>query len=107
MKKEKSWDIITNTGNEIKERWKQIANKNDLEIKLTGLASLCSFVFNSKNHLKYKTFITQEMLKKNILATTSVYVSIKHNKNREILKNLNNFKKISKWKRNFKYKYTS
>ena len=64
MKKEKSWDIITNTGNEIKERWKQIANKNDLEIKLTGLASLCSFVFNSKNHLKYKTFITQEMLKK-------------------------------------------
>ena len=27
----------------------------------------------------YKTYLTQEMLKKNILATNSIYVSIKHN----------------------------
>ena len=28
----------------------------------------------------YKSFITQEMLKKNILATNTIYVSISHNK---------------------------
>ena len=33
------------------------------------------------NFLKYKTFITQEMLKKGFLATNSVYVSMLHDKN--------------------------
>ena len=42
---------------------------------------LCNFKFKSKYHQEYKTFITQEMLKKNILATTTVYVSIAHSKN--------------------------
>ena len=36
------------------------------------------FSFNSKNDLAYKTFITQEMLKRGYLATNSIYVSTAH-----------------------------
>ena len=36
------------------------------------------FSFNSKNHILYKTFITQEMLKKKILATNVIYLSVEH-----------------------------
>ena len=38
--------------------------------------------FNIKSHdwLKYKTFITQEMLKEGILATNAIYVCTEHSK---------------------------
>ena len=36
--------------------------------------------FISENNLKYKTYITQELLKKNILAANLVYVSVAHKK---------------------------
>ena len=49
-------------------------------IKISGILALNSFTFNSKNNLIYKTYITQEMLKKNILAANSIYVSIAHKK---------------------------
>jgi glutamate-1-semialdehyde 2,1-aminomutase len=39
---------------------------------------LCSFTFKSINSNKYKTLITQEMLKKKYLASNLVYVSIAH-----------------------------
>ena len=32
----------------------------------------------SKDNLKYKTFITQEMLKSNILASNVIYICVKH-----------------------------
>ena len=41
--------------------------------------SLCKFDFKKNNEI-YKTFLTQEMLKKGILANNSVYVSIAHDK---------------------------
>ena len=52
--------------------------KHNIVADIYGLPSLTSFVINSKNWLKYKTFITQEMLKKGILATNSVYVCTEH-----------------------------
>ena len=58
---------------------------------------MTSFVFK-KNHLKYKTFITQEMLKNNILATNMIFLTVKHNKkniNRYLLVLEKIFKKIS------------
>ena len=39
-----------------------------------------SFSFESNNHRAYKTYLTQEMLKDNIIAGTSIYLSISHNK---------------------------
>ena len=78
MEKKKSWEIITNVGKKIKSIWSDIADGNNLSINISGLSSLSSFNFVSQNNLKYKTLITQEMLKNNILASNSVYTSIAH-----------------------------
>lgn len=78
MERIKSWEIITQTGNLISEGWKSLAAKHKLDINISGLPALITFSFNSNNALAYKTFLTQEMLKKNILATTGVYSSVEH-----------------------------
>jgi len=80
MEREKSWEYITEMGNYISEQWNQIAENNKLIIDLWGLPALKGFSFKSDNHLKYKTLITQEMLKKGYLAANSVYVCTSHSK---------------------------
>jgi hypothetical protein len=39
------------------------------------------FDFVNKNNLYYKTYISQEFLKKNFLASNSIYLCVNHNKN--------------------------
>jgi len=78
MEKIKSWETITNTGNEIKKRWQELANKDQLSISQWGLPSLAGFSFNSDNNLAYRTYITQEMLEKGYLAGNSIYVCTEH-----------------------------
>ncbi|MFL2812850.1 MAG: aminotransferase class III-fold pyridoxal phosphate-dependent enzyme, partial [Paracoccaceae bacterium] len=78
MEKNKSWEIITNIGKKIRISWKKIADNNNLSITISGISALSSFNFESKNNLKYKTLITQEMLKKSILASNSIYTSVAH-----------------------------
>ena len=78
MEKLKSWKLITNKGEKIQKMWKQIGKKNNLEITVQGLPALSSFSLNSKDWIKYKTFITQEMLKRKILASNAIFVSVKH-----------------------------
>ena len=89
MEKKKTWEYITKLGKFITLRWKKLAKKNKVKIKISGIPALSSFIFLSKNHQAYKTFITQEMLKKGFLATTTIYVSIAHNK--KILERYFNF----------------
>ena len=45
---------------------------------MSGLPALSSFTFESSIHLKLKTFVTQEMLKKGYLANTLFYASTAH-----------------------------
>ena len=78
MEKLKSWEIITKTGKKIKTNWDKLAEENNLKIKHKGLPSLAGFDFDNEYNLKYKTFITQEMLKEGYLASNSIYVSISH-----------------------------
>jgi glutamate-1-semialdehyde 2,1-aminomutase len=78
MKREKSWNQITLIGKDIKSKWKTLALKYDLDISINGISALPSFTFDSANHLAYKTLITQEMLKKNFIANTSIYVCTEH-----------------------------
>jgi glutamate-1-semialdehyde 2,1-aminomutase len=78
MEKIKSWEIITNKGLKIQKIWAQIANRNNLEIQVLGIPALSTFSIKSKEWIKYKTFITQEMLKKKYLATNALFVSTKH-----------------------------
>lgn len=74
----KSWDVITQTGLKIRERWQQLADIHGLKIDHWGLPALTGFSFHGPNALAYKTLITQEMLAKGFLAGNSVYVSIDH-----------------------------
>ena len=78
MERMKSWEIITKTGKKIKKEWQELANKYNLKISIEGLDSLASFKFNSDLNLLYKTYITQEMLKKKILASNSIYSCVHH-----------------------------
>jgi glutamate-1-semialdehyde 2,1-aminomutase len=68
--------VISN-GKNIKKNWDKISKKYDVPIKIMGTDAIPSFQFD-KNHLKNKTFLTQEMLKNNILATNLVFVNIFH-----------------------------
>ena len=80
MDKEKSWEKITKIGEYVNSEWMNLSKEFDLPITISGLAALTTFSFKSENALAYKTFSTQEMLKKGYLAATSVYVCIAHTK---------------------------
>ena len=79
MDREKSWNIITETGNNIRKQWQQLANQYDLKISLNGIPALSGFNFLSKKDLEYKTLITQEMMSKGFFASNTVYVCTEHN----------------------------
>ena len=78
MERERSWEAITRTGESIREGWAALAAKHGIAIEHFGLPALAGFSFKSSHHLKYKTLITQEMLKKGFLAANAVYSSIAH-----------------------------
>lgn len=78
MEKVKSWQIITEKGKLMQEGWKDLANSHNLSISISGIPSLSTYSFNSENALKYKTYLTQEMLKKGFLASTNFYACVEH-----------------------------
>ncbi len=78
MERIKSWETITEIGKSNKARWQALADKYGLQIQQWGIPALAGFNFKSPNHLAYKTFITQEMLKKGYLAGNSMYTCICH-----------------------------
>ena len=81
MEREKSWDIISSLGNYMREKWKIVSQKYKVDIHICGLPSISTFSFKHMDALKFKTFLTQEFLKKGFLANTSFYASTAHNKN--------------------------
>jgi glutamate-1-semialdehyde 2,1-aminomutase len=78
MEQEKSWEYISQVGESVFERWKLLADRHHLSIDCVGLSALPGFSFAGKNSLAYKTYVTQELLKKNFLAGTSIYLSTSH-----------------------------
>jgi glutamate-1-semialdehyde 2,1-aminomutase len=98
MEKNRSWNYVTKLGKYVRKKWVGLAKKNKIRIKVQGIPALSSFIFYNNNQV-YKTFITQEMLKINILASNSIYISVAHNKKifKGYFKKLNEiFKKIKK-----------
>jgi len=81
MEHKKSWEQITKTGKEIGNRWKILADKYEIPVEISGLPALVNFNIPVDNWLKYKTLITQEMLKKGFLSANSVYVCTEHTEN--------------------------
>jgi glutamate-1-semialdehyde 2,1-aminomutase len=78
MERIKSWEIITQKGMKMQEGWKKIADENGLEISISGIPSLSTYSFNHDDTLKFKTLITQELLKRGFLASTNFYASTAH-----------------------------
>ena len=80
MIKTKSWLYISKMGNYIKNEWSNISKELDLNLKISGISSIPQFYIPSKKFLEYRSFITQEFLKKNMLASNIIYVSTFHKK---------------------------
>jgi len=78
MEKIKSWDIISSLGKKVKANWESLAKKNNIKLKICGLSALPRFDFEN-NNLYYKTFVSQEFLKQNFLASNAIYLSTAHN----------------------------
>ncbi len=98
MERTQSWKKICKIGEQIRSEWVYLSKKNNLNINITGLKSNFKFTIDSKNWIKYKTFITQEMLKKGFLATNTIFTSIEHSDKliNKYLKHLDKiFKKIN------------
>jgi glutamate-1-semialdehyde aminotransferase len=103
MEKTKSWIDITNKGNYLVKKLKNIAKKNNLKISFSPIASMCKFTFKDDDHLKYKTYITQEMLKYKVLANDTIYLSTAHSKkiiNKYLFYMNKIFKNIKKYRKN-------
>jgi glutamate-1-semialdehyde aminotransferase len=78
MEREKSWETITSLGNYMRDIWTKNAIKHNIEITISGLIPISSYNFNHSDNLKFKTFLTQEFLKKGYLASTNFYSCMSH-----------------------------
>lgn len=78
MERTRSWEKITDIGLENKKRWQILADKYGLRINQWGIPALAGYTFDSPNALAYKTYITQEMLKRGYLVGNSLYACICH-----------------------------
>ncbi len=78
MEIEESWEVITKFGAEVQSVWKSISEETGVPISVNGYPAISSFVFKNGNHQLLKTYITQEMLKSNILAGNMLYASTTH-----------------------------
>ena len=79
MQKLKSWEYVSALGDKVRLVWKDLAKENNLIINIGGIKPIPQFVIDSKDFLKYKTFITQEMLKEDFLSSNVVFISMAHN----------------------------
>ena len=69
---------IIDIGNRVKNFWETAAKKNKIKINVSGLSSLASFAFDSKNKNQYNTVFTIEMLKRGFLGFRQFKPSLSH-----------------------------
>ncbi len=79
MKKLKSWNKLIKSGQYINDQWSKLSKKYSLQINISGIESITQFSFKKNNNL-YKTFITQELLKENILGSNLIFLNIYHDR---------------------------
>lgn len=66
-------------GQKMREGMERLAQKQDIAIRVSGINPMLHFEFLYEKPLVYKTFYTQEMLKRGFLATNAYYASYAHN----------------------------
>ena len=74
IKNKKVTTQISKNGKFLKKEWIKISNKNKIDISVSEFDALPTFYFNyGKQNEKLYTIFTYEMLKRNYLASNSVY----------------------------------
>ncbi len=71
---------LNTVGGNVKEIWRDSANKHHLKIHISGINPIAHFEFEYKNSLEIKTLFTQLMLERGFLANNSFYASFAHKK---------------------------
>ncbi|MCH5256096.1 MAG: aminotransferase class III-fold pyridoxal phosphate-dependent enzyme [Lachnospiraceae bacterium] len=69
---------LDHIGTIVKGGLRKIADKHNISINISGINPMTHFEFQYDKPLVYKTFFTQEMLKRGYLATTAIYASYAH-----------------------------
>jgi len=69
---------IPKIGMKISVGWQNLAKKNNIKLRVSEVMPLCSFFLEYPNREELYTFFTKEMLKRNYIASNSVYVSYAH-----------------------------
>ena len=104
MERIKSWKLIAEKGRYIKSKILIISKKYKINLKINESISIINFkILGKYDHVVYKNFISQEMLKKNFICNDTIYISIAHTKKliNKYLKELEIiFKKISLYEKN-------
>lgn len=78
-KRERVWEKQTEYGKLIQNGWKTKAEEAGLKIEIGGILPMSHFtIIGSESPLVYKTFVTQEMLKRGYIASNSFYTSNAH-----------------------------
>jgi glutamate-1-semialdehyde 2,1-aminomutase len=78
MEREQTWNKITEMGLAYREQLKNMSNDIGLEITISGIPALTQYSVTNDLQLFSKTYITQELLKNGILASTAFYPSSVH-----------------------------
>ena len=55
---------VTSSGNKLRKGWLNISDKQNVKITVNGIPALSTFNFNHQDNLKFKTYLTQEFLKR-------------------------------------------
>lgn len=73
-------ESLKNKGQDLKTQMNQVCEKFDFDLKLIGVDSVPILIFPSEQATALKSLYTQEMLKRGILASNVIYVSLAHTK---------------------------
>jgi glutamate-1-semialdehyde aminotransferase len=80
MDKLKSWNFISKQGVMVKKKWSDLSIRHKIKIKIEGMDAIPKFSFLNNNNY-FKTYISQEFLKKGFLVGNVIYLCMNHNKN--------------------------
>ena len=77
--REKVWEKQSAYGKLVQDGWREKAGEAGLDIEIGGILPMSHFAIRgNESPLVYKTFVTQEMLKRGYLASNSFYTSNAH-----------------------------
>ncbi|WP_165043827.1 aminotransferase class III-fold pyridoxal phosphate-dependent enzyme [Adlercreutzia sp. ZJ138] len=76
--RDRVWEHQIAVGRRVKAGWADSGTKHGLPIEIGGIDPLAHFGFDVEEPLAYKTYVTQEMLKRGYLASTAFYSSAAH-----------------------------